>query len=388
MDLQQQKRLIRRGIFKVKIVADDKIPFLHGVLEQAGCEVVYLPGKETDKSVLADADAVITRTRTKCNAAMLSGSKVKIAATATIGLDHFNTSELDELGISWCNAPGCNSSSVAQYITSVITAFGDYAGKTIGVIGAGNVGSKVASRAAALGMNVLINDPPRAEKEGAEGFADLSEILEKADFITMHVPLEYNGKYPTYHMCGNEFFSALRKRPVFINSSRGEVVDTAALKEALKNEQVSRAAVDVWENEPEIDLELLEMAEISTPHIAGYSLDGKANGTIACVRAVAEKLGLESLINWDCKDIVPLPEKGVEIIIPEGVCGVEAVKYAVQYTYNVMCDTACLKNEPHRFEELRGNYYIRREFPVFTVVNADAETSAILKQLGFVIRNK
>ena len=165
-------------------------------------------------------------------------------------------------------------------------------------------------------------------------------------------------------------------------------IPTAEVKEALKNEQVSRAAVDVWENEPEIDLELLEMAEISTPHIAGYSLDGKANGTIACMRAVAEKLGLESLRNWDCKDIVPLPEKGVEIIIPEGVCGVEAVKYAVQYTYNVMCDTACLKNEPHRFEELRGNYYIRREFPVFTVVNADAETSAILKQLGFAISNK
>ena len=185
MDLYPQKWLIRRGIFKVKIVADDKIPFLHGVFEQAGCDVVYLPGRKTDKYVLADADAVITRTRTKCNADMLTGSKVKIAATATIGLDHFNTSELDELGISWCNAPGCNSSSVAQYITSVITAFGDYAGKTIGIIGAGNVGSKVASRAAALGMNVLINDPPRAEKEGTDGFADLSEIMEKADFITI-----------------------------------------------------------------------------------------------------------------------------------------------------------------------------------------------------------
>ena len=369
----------------MKIVADDKIPFLRGVFEQEQCEVVYLPGKSTGKDELADADAVITRTRTKCNAAVLSGSKIKIAATATIGFDHFNTAELDELGINWCNAPGCNSSSVAQYITSVITTFGNYSGKTLGIIGAGNVGKKVAAKASALGMNVLINDPPRAEKEGADGFVELSEILEKSDFITLHVPLEYEGKYPTYHMCSDDFFAKMRKNPVFINSSRGEVTDTEALKKAVREHIVSKVAIDVWENEPEIDSELLSLADIATPHIAGYSLDGKANGTIACVRAVAEKLGIEKLTSWDCKNIIPLPENGVKIVLPDGINGLDAVKYAVQHTYCVMYDTDCLKSEPYRFEELRGNYYVRREFPAFAVVNADADAAKILKKLGFVM---
>ena len=372
----------------MKIVCDDKIPFLRGVFEQEQCEVLYLPGKAITGCDVADADAVITRTRTRCNAALLAESKVKIAATATIGIDHFNTGDLDRLGISWCNAPGCNSSSVAQYVTSVLTSFGNYSGRTLGVIGAGNVGAKVAACARALGMNVLINDPPRAEREGADGFVSLSEIVEKSDFITLHVPLERGGKYPTYHMCGDDFFASLRKNPIFINSSRGEVVDTAALKKALKNNSISRVALDVWENEPEIDLELLGSADISTPHIAGYSLDGKANGTIACVRAVSEKLNIENLKNWDCKSVVPFPEKGVDIIIPSGVVGNDAVKYAVQYTYDVMYDTAALKRSPERFEDLRGNYYVRREFPAFTVINADAEAADVLGKLGFIVKRE
>ena len=386
MGLLPQEQPILRGISDVKIVADDKIPFLRGVFEKENYEVVYLPGKATGRADVADADAVITRTRTKCNASLLSGSRVKIAATATIGLDHFNTAELDELGISWCNAPGCNSWSVAQYVTAVITSLGSYYGKTIGVIGAGNVGSKVAACASALGMNVLINDPPRAEKEGAAGFVELAEIMENADFITFHVPLERDGKYSTYHMADEDFFSGLGKNVVFINSSRGEVADTTALKNALKTGRVVRAAIDVWENEPEIDLELLAAADIATPHIAGYSLDGKANGTIACVRKVAEKLGIENLKAWDCRKIVPVPDKGTEIIIPQSLTCREAVAYAVGYTYDVLYDTSLLKKSPHLFEELRGNYYIRREFSAFTVKNAGEEAGEILKKLGFVIR--
>ena len=272
----------------MKIVADDKIPFLRGVFESAGCDVVYLAGKNTSCKDVADADAVITRTRTKCNASLLAGSKVKIVATATIGTDHFNIPELDDLGISRCNAPGCNSSSVAQYVTAALTCFGNCTGKTLGVIGAGNVGSKVVKCAQALGMNVLVNDPPREEREGKNGFVSLDEILEKSDFITVHVPLEKDGKYPTFHLCGDDFFGKLKKKIVFINSSRGEVVDTESLKKAIKSGKIEKTALDVWENEPQIDTELLALADITTPHIAGYSLDGKANGTIAVVRAVAE----------------------------------------------------------------------------------------------------
>lgn len=370
----------------MKIVADDKIPFLRGVFESSGCDVRYIAGKNTTKSDVADADAVITRTRTKCNAELLASSTVKIAATATIGLDHFNTGELDDLGIAWCNAPGCNSSSVAQYITSVITAFGNYKDRTIGVIGAGNVGSKVIRCADSLGMNVLINDPPRADVEEDDGFSSLDEILEKADFITLHVPLETAGKYPTYHLADDDFFARMKKKAVFINSSRGEVVDTAALKRAIKSGKLLKTAIDVWENEPQIDEELLGMADITTAHIAGYSLDGKANGTTAVVRAVAETLGIAQLKNWSCQDIVPLPEKGNSIVIPAGVTGYDAVKYAVQFSYDVMSDSSSLKQNVRKFEDLRGNYYIRREFPSFTVSNCDSDAAGILDKLGFVIQ--
>lgn len=378
--------MIRQGTFDVKIVADDKIPFLRGVFESAGCDVCYLAGKNTASSNVADADAVITRTRTKCDASLLAGSKVRIAATATIGLDHFNIAELDQLGIAWCNAPGCNSSSVAQYITSVITAFGNYQGKTLGVIGAGNVGSKVIKCAQALGMKVLVNDPPREEKEGKTGFSSLDEILENADFITLHVPLETTGKYPTWHLADDAFFAKLKKKAVFINSSRGEVTDTASLKRAILSGKLLKTALDVWENEPQIDKELLAAVDIATPHIAGYSLDGKANGTTAVVRAVAEKLGIDKLKNWSCQQEIPVPEKGVNIIIPSGLTGNDAVKYAVQFTYDVMFDSASLKSDISKFEELRGNYYVRREFPAFTVQNSDADAANILETLGFVTR--
>ena len=201
----------------------------------------------------------------------------------------------------------------------------------------------------------------------------------------MHVPLERKGKYPTYHLCGDEFFDRLKKRVVFINSSRGEVVDTAALKRAITGKKLLKTAVDVWENEPQIDEELLEISDIATAHIAGYSLDGKANGTIAVVRAVAEKLGIEQLKNWDCKGDVPMPEQGTDIVVPEGICGVDAVKYAVKHAYDVLYDTAVLKADVSKFEELRGNYYVRREFPLFSVKTADADSARVLEALGFKI---
>ena len=369
----------------MKIVADNKIPFLRGVFETAGCEVIYAPGRETSAEMVCDADAVITRTRTRCGKALLEGSRVKIAATATIGLDHFNTAELDELGITWCNAPGCNSSSVAQYIASVLVTFGNYSGKTLGVIGAGNVGKKVINTARILGMNVLVNDPPRAEKEGGEGFVSLDEIAEKSDFVTVHVPLEYEGDHPTFHLCGSEFFRKMKDGAVFINSSRGEAVDTSSLLDALKSGRISKCALDVWENEPDIDRELLERADAATPHIAGYSLDGKANGTVSVVRAVARKLGIEALHNWDCQGIVPLPDSGTRIVIPAGASDIEAVKYAVLYTYDVMRDTRDFKSSPEKFEELRGNYYVRREFPAFQVENAAEGAAEILHDLGFMV---
>ncbi len=370
----------------MKIVADDKIPFLRGVFESAGCEAVYLNGKDISPDDVRDADALIVRTRTKCDKALLENSSVKIVATATIGYDHINPAELAELGIKWCNAPGCNSSSVAQYITSLLVTLGEYSGKTLGVIGAGNVGKKVIKCAQSLGMKVLVNDPPRMEKEGKCGFAELDELISKSDFITLHVPLTYDGAYPTWHMCARDFFSKVKPGVVFINTSRGEAVDTAALIEAKKCGRVSKIAVDVWENEPDIDLELLgKHSVISTSHIAGYSTDGKANGTTAAVRSVAAELGIKELADWSCHHLLPAPEEGERITVPAGLSADDAVRMAVLHSYNVSLDSENLKAAPALFEKLRGAYRVRREFPAFRVSGAGSEADKILKNLGFVI---
>ena len=369
----------------MKIVADDKIPFLRGVFESAGCETVYLNGKDIAPDDVRDADALIVRTRTKCDKALLGNSSVKIVATATIGYDHINPAELAELGIKWCNAPGCNSSSVAQYITSVLVTLGGYSGKTLGVIGAGNVGKKVIKCAQALGMNVLVNDPPRMDKEGKDGFTELDELVLKSDFITLHVPLTCGGAYPTWHMCGKEFFPKAKSGVVFINTSRGEAVDTAALLEAAKNGTVSKIAVDVWENEPDIDLELLQKySVISTSHIAGYSTDGKANGTTAAVRSVAAELGIKELALWSCQNQLPAPVEGENIEISAGTPTAEAVKQAVLHAYNVSLDSDALKADAVLFEKLRGSYRVRREFPAFRVSGAGIQADEMLRSLGFV----
>ena len=360
----------------MKIVADNKIPFLKGVFEPFA-QVVYLPGKEIDREVLKDADALITRTRTKCTRELLEGSQVKHIATATIGFDHIAVAEVESLGISWNNAPGCNANSVGQYMTASLLSLGEeLEGKTLGVVGVGHVGSIVARYAEALGMKVLRNDPPR-EEAGEKGFVSLDEVLESADMVTLHVPLEYEGKYPTFHMADEKFFSRMRKGAVFFNASRGEAVDSSALKKALQTGQVSKAVLDVWENEPAIDLELMKMCLISTMHIAGYSTDGKANGTAASVRAVARALGICELYNWSPAELPePLEEKEIKFV---------SLKETVLHTYDPQKDSGRLRNAPENFEELRGSYPLRREFQAFHVVDAPEKERKILELLGFQI---
>ena len=222
----------------MKIVCDNKIPFLRGVLEPYA-EVVYLPGKETTPEVVRDADAIITRTRTICDESLLKGSSVKVIATATIGFDHIDTGWCEEHGIIWRNAPGCNSWSVKQYMSSVLVSLSrmrsfDLEGKTLGVVGVGNVGSKVAQAASALGMKVLLNDPPRERREGSGGFVSLDEILRRSDIITLHVPLSREGEDATWHLFDAERIGKMNPSQILVNSSRGPVVDNAALKQALK----------------------------------------------------------------------------------------------------------------------------------------------------------
>lgn len=370
-------------MMKLRIVADDKIPFLRGALEPFA-EVTYLPGGAIAPADVKNADALITRTRTRCGEALLAGSRVRFIATATIGYDHIDTAYLHRAGIAWRNAPGCNAASVAQYIGSALVSSGvELCGKTLGVIGVGNVGSKVAALGEALGMRVLRNDPPRAEREGSTGFTELPELLAEADFVTIHTPLTRDGAHPTFHLCDAGFPELMRSGAQLFNSGRGEVVDTAALKAALKSGRISAAVLDVWENEPGIDRELLDLVRIGTPHIAGYSTDGKANGTAMAVQAVAAFFGIPGLAEWR-PERLPEPETP-EIELETGASVREQVAQALLHTYDIGLDDGKLRSDPAGFEPQRGHYRIRREYPAFRVRGGRPETAAVLKTLGFTL---
>ena len=374
----------------MKIVCDNKIPFLRGVLEPF-VQVVYLPGKETTPEVVRDADALITRTRTKCNEALLKGSQVQVIATATIGFDHIDTAWCDRNGIFWENAPGCNSGSVQQYIASVLVTLARKYGfrladKTLGVVGVGHVGRKVARIASLLGMKVLLNDPPRARKEGSEGFVGLDELCAQSDLITVHVPLQREGEDATWHLFDRARLESLRPDQILINSSRGPVVDNAALKDVLLSGGLKAAVLDVWEGEPDLDPELVDALAISTPHIAGYSADGKANGTSAAVQTVSRTLGLP-LATWEVEEI-PAPPQALSFTVEAaGKSLQDVLTEAVLHTYDVSQDSNALRGALDQFERLRGDYPVRREFPAFTVSLKDGtpEMAERLKAIGFKV---
>lgn len=371
----------------MKIIIDDKIPYIKGALEPFA-DVIYLPGDQTTAEVVKDADAIITRTRTNCNALLLAGSTVKFIATATIGYDHIDTQYCEQSGISWTNAPGCNSKSVEQYIASALMALAEknhfsLKEKTIGIIGVGNVGAKVARLCEILGMKVLLNDPPRARAEGNNGFVDLTTLLESSDIITLHVPLIMEGPDKTYHLADNLFFAETKRNPILINSCRGEVTETESLKKALKSGLISGAVIDCWENEPGLDRELLDLVDLGTPHIAGYSKDGKANGTTMSVRALSKffKLGIN---NWKCSG-VELPPSTDIFIDGTGKSIQQILAEAIFATYDIRKDDHRLRKSVETFEKQRGNYPVRREFPAFRIFCKITNIKAIhkLNQLGF-----
>lgn len=381
----------------MKIVCDNKIPFLRGVFEP-WAEVVYLPGPETTPGVVRDADAVVTRTRTRCDAALLAGSSVRVVASATIGFDHIDTAWCEAHGILWRNAPGCNSRSVEQYVAAALCTLARrhslrLDALTLGVVGVGNVGGKVAEMAARLGMRVLLCDPPRERvlpsSTAATGnpFVSLDTICRESDIVTLHVPLEREGEDATWHLFDAARLSAMRADQFLINSSRGPVVDNAALKAALQAKALGGAVLDVWEGEPEPDPALMELLDIATPHIAGYSADGKANGTQMSVRTVAAVLGLP-LTDWRPAGI-PEPAQPLAFTLDTaGKDRQEVLSEAILYTYDILADDRALRAHPERFEQLRGDYPVRREPTAFTLrlQGGDPALAAPLAALGFHIQ--
>lgn len=337
-----------------RIIIDDKIPYIKGLAESLG-QCIYLPGHAITSAEVRDADVLIVRTRTRCDESLLRHSRVRFIATATIGYDHLDTAFLEASGIGWTNCPGCNASSVAGYVESALILLAqagkiDLSRSTIGVVGVGHVGSLVAARAAALGLSVLRHDPPRARAEGGY-FVSLATLQEQADIITLHTPLTHTGEDATYHLINTPFFAGMKHPCVLINTSRGEVVDTSALLQAMDEERVRAAVIDTWENEPNVSPQLLERAFLATPHIAGYSADGKAHATQMVLQAVAHFLG---------RDDLTFDVKPPQLHIPAEEIPSDPLERCLKL-YDPRRDSDALRAAPHRFEALRSSYPIRRE---------------------------
>ena len=351
----------------MKIVVDDKIPYIQEKLAMLADEVVYLPGAVITADDVRDADALIVRTRTRCDEKLLKGSRVKLVATATIGFDHIDVDYMQRAGITWINCPGCNSGSVAQYVECALLLLEQEKGlrlqdMTIGIVGCGHVGSKVKAVAEQLGMRVLVCDPPLEQQTSNTHqqtpnthhltpitFVPMDVIQREADIITFHVPLTREGQYATFHMADDRFLHHLSRVPYIINTSRGEVVDNDALLAALEEGRVADAVMDVWEHEPQLNLQLLQRVFIGTPHIAGYSADGKVNADNMVIDALCQHFHLEH----PGKIVPPSPTTHHPSPITHHPSPLSF--------YNPLKDSEMLKKEPSKFEFLRNNYPIRRE---------------------------
>lgn len=370
----------------MKIIADKNIPYLKGIAELYG-EVAYLDSAEFTNETIKDADTLIVRTVTHFDENILNGTAVKLICSATIGYDHIDTAYCDSRGIAWTNAPGCNSGSVQQYIISVLITMARKKGfnledKIIGIVGVGNVGKKVAKVCEVLGMKVLLNDPLRQAKEGDRGFVSLQTIMDEADIITFHTPLTKEGEYKTYHLADEVFFSSLKKKPIIINSARGGIIDTEAIKAALNKKEISGAVIDCWEKEPNIDLKYLNKVDIATPHIAGYSADGKANATRMSLAAIANFYDMSK----EPVSLVKEPEPANPVIdMNKYVDSGNRIYDAILETYDPTGDYSRLIKAPASFKKLRNEYPLRREYFAYKVVNATDEEENILNRLGFQI---
>lgn len=368
------------------VVADDKIPFLQGALP-GQIQLTQLPAAEISREQLQTADALLVRTRNRCNAALLQGTPVKFIASATIGYDHIDTQWCDTHGIHWTNAPGCNADSVRQYVASALAYIQHQQGSRfedlcLGIIGAGHVGSKVAGLGQSVGMKVLINDPPRQLAEGPEGFTSLNELIAQSDIISLHVPLNHEGPFATEHMVDATFLQQTKPGAWLINSSRGEVAQTEALIHALENRHLGGAILDVWENEPRLSIPLMNLCAISTPHIAGYSTDGKAMGTAMSVRALSRFFGL-GLDHW-YPAFIQAPDLPLIDLAGARELSVEGLFYRLSmHTYDIIADSQRLRQSPQTFETQRGQYPLRREPHAYKVIHAPQQYIPLIRQLGF-----
>lgn len=383
----------------MRIVADANIPFVRECLSSVG-EVRVLSGRDITPQVVADADGLLVRSITPVNEQLLAGSPVRFVGTATIGFDHVDVPYLARCGIGFASAPGSNANSAAEYVIAALLEVARrkkvrLEGSSIGVIGVGNVGGRVARKCEALGMQVLRNDPPLQRRTGDPRYVPL-EALYDCDFVTIHTPLTKEGIDKTFHLADAGFFARLKQGAVFVNASRGAVVETQALKAAIRSGRLRAVVLDVWEGEPTIDVELLGMVDLATPHIAGYSFDGKVAGMIMIYRSLCEHFRLTP--KFDVKDFLPASEIPRVEIATGDASDEELLARAAERIYSVARDdrdTRKIVDQPPEergrfFDALRRNYPVRREFQNTTVVLDKPRESLARKLRGidFVVEGK
>jgi len=374
----------------MKIVADENIPFVAECFSSIG-QIVTVSGREITPGVIADAYALLVRSITRVDSSLLAGSKVRFVGTATIGFDHIDTEYLSRRNIGFASAPGSNANSAAEYVVAALLSVAEkhkiqLMGKSIGIIGVGNVGSRVAKKAAALGMKVYLNDPPLQRQTGDPKYVPIEELFD-CDFITLHTPLTFRGIDKTFHLADERFFKSLKAGCILINTSRGTVVDSEALKGAIEAARLKAVALDVWQNEPNIDTELLQMVDIGTPHIAGYSLDGKIAGMIMIYKAVCQHFGLDA--KFDVEDFLPEASVPELTINPGDGDEQEVIHRTVEKIYNICEDDRKLREilwqraekKGNFFDNLRKNYPVRREFQNTRII-LESPCQSIAKKLA------
>ncbi|MBD2792300.1 4-phosphoerythronate dehydrogenase PdxB [Xenorhabdus szentirmaii] len=374
----------------MKILVDENMPYAEELFQQLG-EVQAIPGRPVPEGVLAHADAFMVRSVTKVNEPLLQGSSVKFVGTATAGMDHVDQKWLAQAGIGFSAAPGCNAIAVVEYVLSALMLLAEQdqfqlKDKTVGIIGVGNVGGRLAERLAALGVKTLLCDPPRADRGDEGEFWPLEKLVKEADILTFHTPLNQSGPYRTYHLADAGLLSALPDNRILINASRGEVVDNQALLSILQNGKESgkklRVVLDVWEPEPNLSLPLLDLVDIGTPHIAGYTLEGKARGTTQVFEAYCEFLGQPR--KTALSELLPTPD--FSQIVLHGEVTQSILKRLMHLVYDVRRDDAPLRQvagQEGAFDRLRKEYPERREWSSLTIYCDSEKSAQLLSQIGF-----
>lgn len=376
----------------MKIIVDENIEFGKEAFEQIG-EVSLVHGRKITNEILKETEILIVRSITDVNEQLLKNTPVKFVGTATIGTDHLDKEYLASTNIEYASAPGCNAYAVAEYVLTAISHIAHHNSfnledKSLGVVGFGNIGTKITRFAKAIGMKVVVNDPP-LKREGYDfNFSDLEEAL-NCDIITLHVPLNKSGIDKTFHLLDEEKINKLRPGTILINTSRGAVVDNTALLNRLKNKNDITVVLDVWENEPAANQELLTKAYFGTQHIAGYSYEGKVNGTVMIYNSLSDFLNIEK--TWE-PELAAVSDNAIEPAQNEITKLLHTITSKI---YPIENDSNNLKSKSQlnatefaaQYDLLRKNYKLRREFNNYKIdcTNLTKIQTALLKQLRFIV---